>query len=202
MNIKLLILCYITPIFGLTQKMDEYEYNSSYYLVDHTKWSINEIIPDESNIALDTLTKVMYNPYMNLAILDSINSFRTKNYVLPIEYDYNIKFSKQFMTYMNYGIDISKIENSKVLIETIEEPEPECDCVNSIIEMLLDDSLEFEFRKKSYTLKDKLLDKNIRRINIDYYQVRRRDDPEEHEGHINVTIWRRYRLIPTTYPVL
>ena len=202
MKIKLIILYYIIPMFGLTQEMDEYEYISSYHLVDHTKWVVNEIIPDESNIALDTLTKVMYNPYMNLTILDSINSFRVKNYLTPIEYDYNVKFSKQFLIYMNYAIDISKLENSKVLIETIEEPEPECDCVNSIIETLLDDSLEFELRKNTYTLKDKLLYKNIKRINIDYYQVRRRNDPEEHEEHINVTIWRRYRLIPTTYSVL
>lgn len=205
MKIKLILLTCLISIFGVTQEIEdtsEYGYNSIYYLINYPKWSVEEIIPDDDNIYLDTLTKIMYNPYMNLDILDSINSFRVKNNVLPIEYDYDKVFSKQFNVYMNYATDISKNEKAGVLMETIEEPEPKCDCVNSIVEMLLDDSLGFDIRKKTYTFKNLLLDKNIKRITIDYYQVIRNKSPEEHEEHVNVTIWRRDRLLATIYPIL
>ena len=72
-----------------------------------------------------------------------------------------------------------------------------------MIEMLLDDSLEFDFGKKDYVLKERLLDKNVKRISVDYYQVIRSDATEEkNEEHVEVTIWYRYKLIRRVYPVL
>ena len=196
------VSCFIS-FFGFMQEIEDYEYKATYFLIDYPKWSVEEIIPEEYGNDLDSLTMISYNPYMNTDLLDSINSFRVKNNVLPVEFDHKKNFSKQFGIYYNYAIDIAKIEKTRVLLQKIDEPEPKCNCINSMIEMLLDDSLEFDFGKKDYVLKERLLDKNVKRISVDYYQVIRSDATEEkNEEHVEVTIWYRYRLIRRVYLVL
>ena len=202
MKIKLILLSCLLSFNGSTQEVEEHDYNANYYVMNHTGWKIKEIIPDEDNIALDTLTKITYNPLMNLDILDSINSYRVANNIAPIEYEYEKEYSKQLQTYSYYAWDMSKREKAPVLLTSLDDPEPGCDCVNSIVEILLDDSLEFVLGKKSYILKDQLLDKQIKRITVDYYQVRKNATPEEHDQHVVVTIWKRHRWLSITYPVL
>jgi hypothetical protein len=204
MYTKLIVFSCFLSFFGLTQETEEEEddYNIIYYVMDNQKKKMEEIIPSEENIELDTLTKLMYNPIVNLEVLDSINSFRETKNIPPIVFDYDKEYSKQLQTFSYYSLDISKIEKSQVLLEVLEDPNPQCNCVESIVENILDDSLEFVFGKKVYTLKDVLLEKNIKRISIEYYQVVRSNDREGHEDHIIVTIKRRYQLISRTFEVI
>lgn len=202
MRIKLILLSCLVAINGIAQEVEEHEYDANYYVMNNVGWKIEEIIPDEDNIALDTLTKITYNPLMNLDILDSINSYRIANDVAPIEYEYEKEYSKQLQAYTYYAMDMSKVEKAPVLLTSLADPEPGCDCVSSVFKMIIDDSLEFTLGKRSYILKDRLLDKQIKRISVDYYQVRQNETPNEHDQHVVVTIWKKHRWLSITYPVL
>ena len=87
------VSCFIS-FFGFMQEIEDYEYKATYFLIDYPKWGVEEIIPEEYGTDLDSLTMISYNPYMNTDLLDSINNFRVKNHVLPVEFDHKKFFSK------------------------------------------------------------------------------------------------------------
>ena len=100
-------------------------------------------------------------------------------------------------TQIYYAMDISKMEMSKVVMRQMEGV-VDCECGTSIVDLALDDSLFYGKDK----FKDLLLNKHIKRIEINYCQVSRKNDPDKKEEHLFISIKKRFHLFKTTYDLM
>ncbi len=174
-------------------------YQETYSLLDYSKWKIEEIVPTEDNIELDSLTKIMYNTYVNMDVLDSIISYRASKGFKTIKRDYPKDYDKVDQSMIYHSMDISQLEKSQVVLGKFEDPNPDCDCALSIIDNILSDSVVDE---KNKPFKNLILNNNVKNIEINYYQVSRRDNPDAKEEHIIIKIKRRFRLFKDIYNLI
>lgn len=198
MRIFLLLAICLTYLFGFSQEESDYEDTVDidiYTILDYDKWTTEDFIPSEENLELSELTRITYNPIVNLYVLDSILKYReSKGYK---SLDYSKVESKILKNQMYFAMDISKMEMSKVIMRQM-QGDVDCECELSIIDIVLDDSLfygEDRFR-------DLLLNKYIKRIEVNYCQVSRKSDPEKKEEHLFISIKKRFHLFKTTYDLM
>ena len=126
---------------------DTSEYQKTYSLLDYSKWKIEEFVPTEDNIELDSLTKISYNTYVNMDVLDSIINYRASKGFKIIKRDYPKDYSKVDESMIYHSMDISQLEKSQVVLGKFEDPNPDCDCALSIIDNILSDSVVDEKNK-------------------------------------------------------
>jgi len=184
--------------------LSQYEDDTSYYqetnlLLDYSKWKIDTILPDGDNADLDSLTKIMYNTYVNMDVLDSIISYRSSKGFKTIKRDYPKDYEKVDQSMIYHSMDISKLEKSEVVLVKFEDPNPDCDCALSIIQNILSDSV---VDNKNKPFKNLILNNNVKNIEINYYQVSRKDNPDAKEEHIIIKIKRRFRLFKDIYDLI
>ena len=200
MRIILLLAICLTSFFGFSQKDSDYEDTSYvsfdiYYLLDYSKWSITSFEPEE--FEGDSITIVTYSPLTNLEVFDSLINFRQYKGAKAFKVDSNKVVPRMDNSQTSYAMDISKAERSKVIMRQMNDS-PDCDCGRSIAELVLDDSLTFGKMK----FKDILLEKNIKRINVNYYQVSRKSDPDKKEEHLYIEIKKRFHLFNRIYEIM
>ncbi len=200
MRIILLLAICLTSFFGFSQEDSDYEDTSYvsfdiYYILDYNKWSIKSFEPED--IELDSLTIVTYSPLTNLEVFDSLLNFRQYKGAKKFKVDSNKVVPRMDNSQTGYVMDISKAEKSKVVMRQMNDA-PDCDCGRSIAELVLDDSLVFGKIK----FKDILLEKNIKIINVIYYQVSRKSDPDKKEEHLYIEIKKRFHLFNKIYEIM
>ena len=180
---------------------DTLEMYTEYHILDYKDWSEKIFEPTKENREWDKLTKVMYNPFVNYDVLDSILSWRILEGYKPIKIDYKVNDKKMSNNMSWVCMDISKTERDKVTLGRFEDLYPDCDCVNDIVRVALDDSTIWIDGKKEIPFKSYLLSNKIKRIEPYYYQVSRRDNPNEHEEHLIIKIKQRFRLFEHVYNI-
>lgn len=180
---------------------DTSDFYTEYHLLDYADWTETIFEPSEENREWDRLTKVMYNPLVNYDILDSILQWRESKGCSPILIDWDIIDRKMLNNMSWASMDISKVEKDKVTLGRFEDPYPECECVSDIFNVILDDSTVYTDHKKDRIFRTYLLNSRIKRIEVYYYQVRRRDYPEEHEEHLIVRIKKKFSLFSIPYNI-
>jgi len=198
-TILLLAIC-LTSLFVFSQEESDYEDTVDfdiYTILDYNKWTTEEFTPSEENREWSKLTRITYNPIVNLEVFDSILKFREYKGYKNLKVDYDKIQSKMFKSQVYYAMDISKTENSKVVMRQM-EGFADCECGTSIVDLILDDSLIYEKTK----FKDLLLNKHIKRIEVNYYQVSRKNDPDKKEEHLLIAIKKRFHLFKTTYELM
>ena len=178
---------------------DTSDFYTEYHLLDYKEWTETIFEPTEENREWDRLTKVMYNPFVNYTALDSILRWRESKGYAPLLVDLHISDEKMINDMSWTCMDISKVENDKVTLGRFEDPYPNCECVPDIINQVLSDSTIHLTGKKEIVFNKYLLTNRIKRIEVYYYQVRRRDAPEEHEEHLLVRIKKRFSLFYMPY---
>jgi hypothetical protein len=147
---------------------------------------------------MDTLSKIMYNPYVNENVLDSILSWREAHGCHPLEFDWDKSDTRMRNSMFYASMDISNLEKAKVVLGRFEEFEPECNCENNIVVDLLDDSL---VNSKNIPFHEYFLDSKIKRIEVYYYQVRHSANQEDPVEHLLVKIKKRFRLLSVEYKI-
>jgi len=198
-TILILAIC-LTSFFGFSQEESDYEDTVDfdiYTILDYEKWTVKELTPSEENFELSKLTRITYNPIVNLEVFDSILKFRESKGYKSLKKDYDKMQSNMFKSQVYYAMDISKTEKSKVVMRQMEGV-VDCDCGTSIVESALDDSLMY----KNIRFKELLLNKHIKEIEVNYYQVSRKNDPDKKEEHLLISIKKRFRLFKTTYELM
>lgn len=200
-KILLLAICLLTFNLFAQNEDDTSEYNTEYILLDYSSKTLLDFEPVEENIEWDRYTKMVYNPIVNYDVLDSILNWRESKGYKKIQVDWD-QIDEKMRDYMYFeGMDISKVESDKVTLGRFEDTNPECDCVNSIISNILDDSLTYMDNKKEIVFRSYLLDEKIKRIEVYYYQVHRKSDPDKNESHLIVKIKKKYRLFAINYQI-
>lgn len=173
----------------------------SYHILDYSKWVFVEYFPieEDDNGGVDTLTMVTYNPFIELAVIDSIMKYRESKGLDPIEYDYDETYDRLVNSHYYSGMEISKQTDERIVLAKYDDMIPDCNCEKSISEAILYDSLSYD--KKGTPFKIVLLDKKIKSIEVNYYQVKRRQDPNKREEHLTVKIKRKRRLLTNEYNI-
>ena len=198
MRIFLILAICLTSFFGFSQEESDYEdtVDIDIYILDYDKWTTEDFIPSDENYdELSGLTRITYNPITNLYVLDSILKYRESKGYKAL--DYSKAESKILKNQMYFAMDISKIEMSKVVMREMQGV-ADCECDLSIIDLILDDSLVYDKTK----FKDLLLNKHIKRIEVNYYQVSRKNDPDKKEEHLIIGVKKRFHLFKTTYELM
>ena len=199
MRIFLILAICLTSFFGFSQEESDYEDTVDidiYTILDYDKWTTEDFIPSDENYdELSGLTRITYNPITNLYVLDSILKYRESKGYKAL--DYSKAESKILKNQMYFAMDISKIEMSKVVMREMQGV-ADCECDLSIIDLILDDSLVYDKTK----FKDLLLNKHIKRIEVNYYQVSRKNDPDKKEEHLIIGVKKRFHLFKTTYELM
>ena len=198
-KILLLVICLLS-MEAVAQDDDEnieIDYGTDFTL-ERKGWKVEEFVPDEDNQHLDTLTKIQFNPYINVSALDSILRWRDSKGCGYLDVDISKVYNQMRESAIEYSMfNHSEIEKSKVLLRMIEDPIDDCTCSISIANQILDDSLFYG----DDNFKKLLLDDNITYIEVDYFQVERK--PKfKYEQHLYVKIKRKYRLFKTTYQIM
>lgn len=177
---------------------------TTYQVLDYEKWTFIEVFPpteeEDDYVGIDTLTRVMYNPIIEIEVIDSIQKYRESRGLPHLQIIHGEIYDKLIDSHYYLGMDISKQTKERILLERYDDGDPDCDCVTSISEAILDDSLTYG--KRDIKLKDILLDPKIKTIEVNYYQVKRRQDPNKKEEHLIVKIKRRGSLISNEYIVI
>jgi hypothetical protein len=198
----LAIYLFAFSAYGQPEDFDEddtLDMYTEYHLVNYKDWSETIFEPTEENIEWDKLTKVMYNPIVNYDVLDSVLRWRILEGSKPIKIDWGL-IDKKIINNMSWiCMDISKADSDKVTLGRFEDAYPDCDCVNDLVNIILDDSTIYIDGKKDVTFKKYLLSNRVKRIEVYYYQVSRRDDPNEKEEHLIVNIRKRFSLYTKPY---
>ena len=198
MRIFLILAICLTSFFGFSQEESDYEdtVDIDIYILDYDKWTTEDFIPSDENYdELSGLTRITYNPITNLYVLDSILKYRESKGYKAL--DYSKAESKILKNQMYFAMDISKIEMSKVVMREMQGV-ADCECDLSIIDLILDDSLVYDKTK----FKDLLLNKHIKRIEVNYYQVSRKNDPDKKEEHLIIGVKKRFHLFKITYELM
>lgn len=198
MRIILLLAICITSLFGFSQEESDYEDTVDidvYTILDYDKWTTEEFIPSEENYELSKLTRITYNQITNLYVLDSILKYRESKGYKPL--NYSKAESKILKNQIYFAMDISKMEMSKVVMREMQGV-ADCECDLSIIDLILDDSLFYGKDR----FKELLLNKHIKRIEVNYYQVSRKNDPDKKEEHLIIGVKKRFHLFKTTYELI
>ena len=198
----LLTLCLLSSqLFSQAEEYydDTSDFYAEYHLLDYKEWTETIFEPTDENQEWDVLTKVMYNPFVNYSALDSILKWRESKGYIPLSLDLHISDEKMLNNMSWVCMDISKIEKDKVTLGRFEDPYPECECVADIVDQILSDSTIYVTGKKEIVFNTYLLTNRIKRIEVYYYQVVRRDTPEEHEEHLLVRIKKRFSLFYIPY---
>jgi hypothetical protein len=198
---KFLFLALCLSLFNVFSQDEDFEDNSEFYrifyLVDHKVDTIFEFFPIEENIELSDYTTMIYNPYINDEVLDSILYWRESKGSKPIEVNWKSVDERMKNDMFLSSLSISKKESDKVILERREDTNPDCDCVSSICEEILNARIRYSKRK----LKDILLDPEIINIEVYYYQVERRESPNKKEEHLLVNVKKRFDLFKITYQI-
>jgi hypothetical protein len=174
----------------------------SYLILDYSKWVFVEYFPmdeEEDNEGIDTLTRITYNPLVELDVIDSILKFRESKGSKSIEFNRDEMYEKLVNSHYYSGMDISKHTGERIVLSKYDDQNPDCNCVQSISEVILDDSLSFD--EKGTPFKILLLDKRIKSIEVNYSQIKRRKNPEIKEEHLILKIKRRGRLLTNEYNI-
>lgn len=176
---------------------------TTYQIIDYDKWTFTEVYPpseDEDEYqGVDTLTRVMYNPIIEIEVIDSIQKYRESHGLPHLQIIHGEIYDKLVDSHYYLAMDISKQTKERILSERYDDGDPDCDCVTSISSAILYDSLTYG--KHDTKLKDILLDERIKNIEVNYYQVERRQDPTKKEEHLIVKIKRRFSLLSNEYIV-
>ena len=207
MKVLILAVCLLSfNLFGQSEEFNEddsTDYYTEYHLLGYNPWTDEEFVPSEENIEWDKFTKIMYNPFVNNDVLDSILRWRESKGLKPIEIDRDAAVDKmrQEMTWM--GMYLAEAEKSKATLGIFYEEEPDCECVTDIATQILDDSTIFIMNKKG---KEKifntyLLSNRIKQIEVYYYQMSRKEDPDKEEEHLVVKIKKRFALFSRPYQI-
>ena len=204
-NALILIICLLSfSVYSQGEDFDEddtLEFYKEYHILNYKKWTETIFEPTEENREWDKLTKVIYNPFVNYDVLDSILSWRILEGCKPIKIDYKVNDKKMVNNMSWICMDISKLDSDMVTLGRFEDLYPDCDCANSITSVALDDSTIWVDGKKEIPFKSFLLSNKIKRIEAYYYQVSRRDDPNKHEEHLIIKIKKRFRLFENVYNI-
>ena len=206
---KFLILAISLLSFNLFGQSEEFteddstDYYAEYHLLGYKPWGDEEFVPSEENIEWDKFTKIMYNPFVNNDVLDSILRWRESKGLKPIEFDRDASVGKMREEMTWTGMYLAEAEKSKVTLGIFYEEEPDCECVTDIATQILDDSTIFIMNKKG---KEKifntyLLSNRIKRIEVYYYQMSRKEDPDKEEEHLVVKIKKRFALFTWPYQI-
>jgi len=174
----------------------------SYLILDYSKWVFVEYFPiDEEgdDEGVDTLTRIIYNPLVELDVIDSILKFRESKGSKLIEFNRDEMYEKLVNSHYYSGMDISKHTRERIILSKYDDQNPDCNCVQSISEVILDDSLSFD--KNGTSFKTLLLNKRIKSIEVNYSQIKRRKTPAIKEEHLTVKIKRRGRLLTEEYNI-
>lgn len=201
----ILAICLISfSSFSQEEEYDEddtLDFYREYHILDYKKWTETIFEPTEENREWDALTKVTYNPYVNSDVLDSILSWRILEGCKPIKINYKVNDKKTLNNMSWVCMDISKSDSDMVTLGRFEDMFPDCDCANSITSIALDDSTIYVNGKNEITFKSYLLSNQIKRIEVYYYQVSRREDPEVNEEHLIIKIKKKFRLFENVYNI-
>lgn len=200
-KILLLAIClFAFNVFGQYED-DTSEFYTEYILLDYSAKTLLDFEPTEENIEWDRYTKVIYNPIVNYDVIDSILNWRESKGYSKIQVDWD-QIDKKMRDYMYFeGMDISKAESDKVTLGRFEDTTPDCDCAESIVSNILDDSLTYMHGKSEKSFNSYLLDPKIKRIEVYYYQVDRKNEPDKNESHLIVKIKKKYRLFAINYQI-
>lgn len=207
----LLILC----ISGFTYSQNDttyiqedttYEENwDFYYLVykdTYEQLSADDIFADDS---FRTSRSIVYKPVININVLDTINKIRVSKGSEPILYDTSRFADDLFYDMLDITREYVKQDNTPVYLIKDEDPTPECDCVNSIIEIMFSDSNTltkrnlFSGKETETSFNEIFSDKRIKRINITYYQ---NSYKRKNYESLHVHVKRRRSLFTTYYYLL
>jgi hypothetical protein len=206
MKTLLAILLLISNLgFSQIESYKDIDTNGNFYtylILDYSKWVFVEYFPveeHEDNGGVDTLTMVTYNPLVELDVIDSIMKYRESKGLDPIEFDQDEMYDRLVESHYYSGMDISKQIVERIVLSKYDDQNPDCNCVQSISEVILDDSLSFD--EKGTSFKSLLLDKKIKRIEVNYSQIKRRQTPEIKEEHLTVKIKRKGRLLTNEYNI-
>jgi hypothetical protein len=207
MKFLILAICLLSfNLFGQSEEFtedDSTDYYTEYHLLGYKPWSDEEFVPSEENIEWDKFTKIMYNPFVNNDVLDSILRWRESKGLKPIEFDRDASVGKMREEMTWTGMYLAEAEKSKVTLGIFYEEKPDCECVTDIATQILDDSTIFIMNKKG---KEKifntyLLSNRIKRIEVYYYQMSRKEDPDKEEEHLVVKIKKRFSLFARPYQI-
>jgi hypothetical protein len=205
---KFLILAICLISFSSFSQEEEYdeddtlEFYTEYHLLDYKKWTETIFEPTEENREWDALSKIMYNPIVNNEVLDSVLIWRESKGYESIEVDWHIIDKKMIDNMSWIGMDLSKSDSDSVTMGRFEDAYPDCDCVNSIVTSILDDStinLTGRDAKQGTIFNSILLNDRIKRIEVYYYQVSPRDNPTDDEEHLQIVIRKKFRLFSRVY---
>lgn len=206
MKTLLVILLLVSNLsFSQNDPKKDIDTNGNFYtylILDYSKWVFFEYYPveeREDNGGVDTLTMVSYNPFIELAVIDSIMKYRESKGLDPIEYDYDETYEQLVNSHYYSGMEISKQIGERIVLSRYDDLIPDCNCEKSISEAILYDSLSYD--KKGTPFKTILLDKKIKSIEVNYYQVKRRQDPNKREEHLTVKIKRKRRILTDEYNI-
>ena len=157
-----LLMC-ISGLAYAQSDTTDYEDWRFYYRVRSLSYeyvSIDELHDDDNFRKKKRFT---YKPFIDIYLLDTINKFRIKNGHKPLLYDTSTLDAYFFDRQIMYTQEYAKAINDEVYLIKDEDPNPECDCVSSIMGILLDDSLTmttrnlFTGKEKVRTFKDIIL---------------------------------------------
>ena len=143
MRIILILVICLKSFFVLSQEESDYDDTVDYdiyTILDYSKWTTQNFTPSEENFEWSKLTRITYNPVVNLEVFDSIMNHRESKGLKKIKVDYDKIQSKILKSQIYYAMDISKMEISKVVMRQMEDL-PNCDCGTSIADLIMDDSL-------------------------------------------------------------
>jgi hypothetical protein len=203
----ILLLAILISFSGFSQSEDfdeddTLEFYTEYHILDHKKWTETIFEPTEENQEWDKLTKVMYNPIVNYDVLDSILRWRESKGYKPINTNWGIIDKKMGNNMSWIGMDLSKSDSDLVTMGRFEDEYPDCDCVTDIVTDILDDStinLSGRDGKIETIFNSLLLSNRIKRIEVYYYQVSPRDNPNDDEEHLKIVIRKKFRLFSRIY---
>lgn len=203
---KFLILAICLLSFSSFSQVEDFDEDDTlvliteYQLLDYTERTFLDFTPTEENIEWDNYTKVIYNPIVNNEVLDSIIKWRVSKGYSEIQVDW-VFIDKKMRDHMYFeGMDVSKSESDKITLGRFEDYSPDCDCVNSIITNILDDSLIYVDGKCERVFSSYLLDERVKRIEIYYHQVYNESKKIE-ENHLTVKIKKKFRLFAYPYKI-
>jgi hypothetical protein len=196
-----LLVIFLISFSGFSQEDDTSGYTAEYQLVDYTTRTFLDFIPTEENEDWDRYSKVTYRPIVNYDVLDSVVNWRASKGASKIIINWD-KVDRKMSDYMyNEAMQISKVEGDKITLCKSDNVNTKCECTNSIIASILDDSLTYLIGKHEIPFKTFLLDKKMKSIEIYYYQLKRESGDRRFEHHLIVMIKRRFRLFTNVYEI-
>lgn len=188
-------------------EIDSADFNSYYYIEDDQNY-IDVINNRLNEYDYDNCIRMTYKPFIDISVIDSINSYRKSKNLKVVKYNDQILYDELFRTQIEYAnFNLKKYDRPIFLVQK-SDPATSCKCASSIFEIIMDDSLEFDLNKRrSSTLKEKLLDRRISEIQVIYFQLTvpgKKPEEDLVEENLYVYIKKNWILFTAVnvYPIL